>query len=230
VKKAYLKVQEHYTRRFLRPQFTALGRAPQFIKPWFVEVFGAPVQMGHFATVIAASDARVRLSVWPAMAGTGGIRIGDYCMLCPGVRLGSAREIVIEDNCMIASRVYITDCDWHGLYDRLSIGRAEPVRIGPNAWIGDSAVVCKGVTVGRNSVVGAGSVVVEDVPDDSVAAGNPARVVKRLDQTEQLVARERWFADPQNLFDRIDRLDRTLLANNTVGSWIRHLLAPKPGD
>jgi acetyltransferase-like isoleucine patch superfamily enzyme len=230
VKQLYLKIQEFYTRHFLKPQFGRLGKRPTVIKPWQVEVFGHPVELGDYATVIAAPDARVRLSIWPATAGRGGIFIGRYCMICPGVRIGSAERIDIGDNCMIASRVYITDCDWHGLYNRLAAGKSAPVCIESNVWIGDSAIVCKGVRVGENSIIGAGAVVVDDIPANSVAAGNPARVVKGLDPDAARVTRSRWFADPARLFSDIDRLDREALKPNSLGHWIRHLLFPRKGD
>lgn len=226
IKKGYLKFQGFYTRRYIRPRLAALGRGPHFIKPWHVEIFGAPVKIGNYATVIAAPDSKIRLAVWPHAPGSGSITIGDHCLICPGVRIGSAKNIVIEDNCMLAGRVYVTDCDWHGLYDRLAMGRSETVRIGPNAWIGDSAIVCKGVTVGENSVVGAGAVVVDDVPSNTVAAGNPARVVKELDQQVPITTRAQWFADPQDLFERIDRIDRANLSQNSLLKWLRHLLFP----
>ena len=209
VKKAYLNFQAFYARRFLVPQMTCVGKRFQVIKPWHVEIFGFPVYIGDCTTIIAAPDGKVRLSVWPESPGKGSIRIGSYSLICPGVRIGSAKEIVIEDNCMVASRAYITDCDWHGLYDRLSIGRSEPVRLGPNVWIGDSAIVCKGVTVGENSIIGAGAVVVSNIPPNAVAVGNPARVVKRLDPTRQITARSQWYRDPKALFERVDRLDRS---------------------
>jgi maltose O-acetyltransferase len=57
---------------------------------------------------------------------------------------------------------------------------ALPVSIGPNCWIGGAAVILPGVTIGANSVIGAGSVVTRDVPADAVAAGNPCRVLRRL--------------------------------------------------
>ena len=161
-----------------------------------------------------------------ADADENGCTIGDHCLICPGVRIGSAKRIVIEDNCMLAGRVYVTDCDWHGLYDRLAMGRSETVRIGPNAWIGDSAIVCKGVKVGENSIVGAGAVVVGNVPPNTVAAGNPARVVKELDPQRPITTRAQWFADPQDLFERIDRLDRANLSQNSLLNWIRHFLFP----
>ena len=108
----------------------------------------------------------------------GRIQIGDYCLICPGVRIGAAEAIVIEDNCMIASNAYIADADWHDVYNRISAGRAAPVHIGKNAWIGDSAIVCKGVTIGENSIIGAGSVVTGAIPANTIAAGNPARSSK----------------------------------------------------
>ncbi len=203
------------------------GKRLQVIKPWHVEIFGAPVEIGDYATIIAAPDGKVRLSVWPASPGKGSIRIGSYGLICPGVRIGSAQEVVIEDNCMIASRAYITDCDWHGLYDRLAIGRSEPVRLDPNVWIGDSAIVCKGVRVGENSIVGAGAVVVNDIPPNAVAVGNPARVVKQLDPSRPVTTRSQWYHDPQRLFEEIDRLDRSILGGNSLSHWVGHLLSPK---
>lgn len=58
--------------------------------------------------------------------------------------------------------------------------RAEPIVIEDNVWLGGGVIVCPGVTVGRNSVVGAGSVVTKDVPPDVLAVGSPARVVRSL--------------------------------------------------
>ena len=84
--------------------------------------------------------------------------------------------------------------------------------------------------MGTNSVVGAGSVVVDDVPANTIAAGNPARVVKQLDPDQPIIARKEWYADPATLFSDIERLDREMLRNNTFRHWIRHLLFPSRGD
>ena len=56
----------------------------------------------------------------------------------------------------------------------------KPITVGSDVWIGGHVTVCPGVTIGDNVVIGAGSVVVHDIPSDSVAVGNPARVVKSL--------------------------------------------------
>jgi acetyltransferase-like isoleucine patch superfamily enzyme len=226
VKRAYLKLQAFYVERYLRPQFHFLGASPTFMKPWHVELFGSPIRLGNCANVIAAPDGKVRLSVWSQQADSGGIFIGDHCLICPGVRIGSACRVVIGDDCMLASRVYITDSDWHDIYNRIAAGRSFPVAIGDNVWVGDSAIVCKGVTVGENSIIGAGAVVVDDIPPNVVAGGNPARIVKHLDPARPLTRRAQWFSDPVRLNRQIDRMDREMLKHNSFLGWLKHLLFP----
>ena len=230
IKKASLKIQKIYARRKLMPQFDAVGPGFVAMKPWYVEIFGAPIVLGDYVTVIAAPDKRVRLSIWSEGPGKGRIEVGDYCLICPGVRLGAASAITIGANTMLASSVYVTDSDWHGIYDRTSVGRAKPVTIGENAWIGDSAIVCKGVTIGDNSIVGAGSVVTRDIPANVIAAGNPARIVRDLDPDKPLIKRGHWLSDPSDLARGFDLLDRANLRGNSLGNWLRTLLAPTRDD
>ncbi|MFH2218448.1 MAG: acyltransferase [Pseudomonadota bacterium] len=230
IKRAYLHFQEFYVRRFLRPQLESLGKGFSFINPWHVEIFGSPVALGDYVTVIASFDKKVRFSIWAEKKGKGRIHIGDYALILPGVRISSASEIIIGSNSMIASHTYITDCDWHGIYDRVSMGKTAPVTLGDNVWIGDSAIICKGVTIGNNSIVGAGSVVVHSVPPDVIAAGNPARVVKHLDPEEQIRTRADWYSDPVTLFEELDHWDRDMLRGNTVPGWLRSMLAPGKKD
>ncbi|CAN5898842.1 maltose acetyltransferase domain-containing protein [soil metagenome] len=59
---------------------------------------------------------------------------------------------------------------------------AKPIVIGEDVWVGGSAVICPGVTIGDRSVIGAGSVVTKDIPADVFAAGNPCKVIKPLEQ------------------------------------------------
>ena len=95
----------------------------------------------------------------------------------------AAESIEIGDACMFAHGAYISDADWHGIYDRSEpVGSTKPIILKDNVWIGDSAIVCKGVTIGENSIIGAGAVVTKNIPANVVAAGNPAKVVKNLDQ------------------------------------------------
>lgn len=230
VKRAYLKFQKFYTNRYIRPQLEFLGKGFAFMKPWNVRLFGTPIEIGDYATVIAAPDNKVRLSVWPAAEGLGRIHIGRYSLICPGVRIGSAHAVTIGDNCMIASNVYISDSDWHDIYNRVSMGTTAPVTIEENVWIGDSAIICKGVTIGENSIIGAGAVVSRDIPANTIATGNPAQVVKELDPSEQMTKRDQVFSDPARLAREFDILDRAMLKDNTFRHWMRYLISPRKDD
>lgn len=208
-----------------------MGDGFTFLNPWNIEVFGAPITLGKHANIITTSDHKVRFTVWAKEKGKGKIQIGDCVLICPGVRISSADEITISDNCMIASSVYITDTDWHDVYNRVhSLGNPGPVHISENVWIGDSAIICKGVTIGENSIVGAGSVVVQSIPANVIAAGNPARIVKHLDPDIPFVKRSDWFSDPAMLASDIDQLDRDNLNGNTFSHWLRTLIMPKNTD
>ena len=193
LKKVYLKFQEFYVNHFLRPQLEHLGKDFVFVRPWHVKIFGAPIELGDCVNVVAAPDNKVRLAIWSDKEGKGRIQIGDYCLIGPGVRISAADDIVVGDNCMFASNAYVTDSDWHDIYNRITTGKTAPVTIKNNAWIGDSAIVCKGVTIGENSIIGAGAVVVDSVPANCVAAGNPAKIVKQLDAEEAFTTRAKFF-------------------------------------
>ena len=147
------------------------------------------------------------------------------------MRISASDSIEIGDNCMFASGAYITDSDWHGIYDRIERNaEPAPIRIGNNVWIGDRATVLKGVTIGDNSIVGAGAVVARDVPANVVVAGNPARIVKELDPNGPFVTRADFYRDPTSMFAESDRLDREFLAGNTFFGWLRALFFPTTRD
>ena len=132
---------------------------------------------------------------------------------------------------MLASNVYITDSDWHGTYDRTAeAGKSAPVELKENVWIGDSTIICKGVTIGENSIVGAGSVVVDDIPANAIAAGVPAVVVRELDANEPRRTRMDYFVDPEKLDADMEMLHRQMLQGNSFLGWLRALIAPRRGD
>ncbi|MBW6487405.1 MAG: acyltransferase [Syntrophobacterales bacterium] len=231
MKRLHQDFQKRYANWFLRPHFESFGRGCTFMKPWFVEIFGGPVTLGDYCTVIATADSRIRLTVWSAMGQQGAIDIGSYSLICPGVRISAATKIFIGASCMLAQGVFITDSDWHGVYDRsLPVGNTLPVHIEDNVWIGDSAIVCKGVRIGKNSIVGAGSVVVRDIPENVIAAGNPAVVVKYLDADRPIKTRADWLADPKALAAQFEEIDRAFMKNNNWFGWVRSLLFPRRGD
>jgi acetyltransferase-like isoleucine patch superfamily enzyme len=147
-------------------------------------------------------------------------------LITPGVRIMAAESIVIGDACMIAHGVYISDADWHGIYDRAEpVGNTKPVVLEDNVWIGDSAIICKGVTIGENSIIGAGAVVTKNVPPNSIFAGNPAKLVKTLENKE-FNTRANFLEDPLKLAKDFDSLDRYSLGDNTLLNWIKSIVMP----
>jgi maltose O-acetyltransferase len=110
------------------------------------------------------------------------IEVGDNVRL-NGCDIQAAARVTVGDDCILGSCI-VVDTDYHSVeIDRQEPGAAvatRPVSIGRNVWVAGNAAVLKGVTIGDDSVVGYGAVVVEDVPAGVVVAGNPARVVRRL--------------------------------------------------
>lgn len=231
VKRLHRLLERAYVDHFVVPQLDSLGSHYQIMKPWYLKVHGANIRIGKSPHIITARDRRVSLTTWQYGDDAGHIDIGDYCLLCPGVRLDSACRIDVGSNTMFASSAYVTDADWHDIYDRSRpIGNTSPVVLGDNVWVGDSAIVCKGVTIGENSVIGAGAVVASDIPANVIAAGNPARVIKPLDPEKALTRREDLLSDGPALDRQIDDLDRYLLASNSWLRWLRSLVNPRPGE
>lgn len=232
VKRSYMAIARMWAAQFKAPAFDRLGTGYKFFKPWYVMISGGPIEAGDNLHIVSARDGRVQLGVWRGEQSNGRISIGDHCLICPGVRVSSATEITIGDGCMLAHGVYITDADWHDIYDRTqAIGATEPVRIGNNVWLGDHAFVCKGVTIGDNSVVGANAVVVRDVPPNAVVAGNPAKLVKQLDPDRLLVTRSTLFELPPREYARFDAAqDRLATHGNGFLDWLRACLFPTNRD
>ena len=179
-KKFSTKVNKIYVNHFLKPQFKYLGKGGAYFKPSYIKVFGNSVHIDDYPTLIGASDANIQFTSWNIGDNQGEIIIGKYSLITPGVRIMAAEKIEIGDACMIAHGAYISDADWHGIYDRAEpVGKTKPINIKENVWIGDSAIICKGVTIGKNSIIGAGSVVTKDVPENCIYAGNPAKFIRK---------------------------------------------------
>jgi acetyltransferase-like isoleucine patch superfamily enzyme len=127
----------------------------------------------------------------------GKITIGDWCFVGPGTRIWSGASITIGDRVMISHNVNIFDNLTHPLdplkrhlhfrhimdhgHPRDIQLDDRPVVIEDDAWIAASATILRGVRIERGAIVGAGSVVTQDIPPMTVAAGNPARIVRSLE-------------------------------------------------
>jgi len=118
-----------------------------------------------------------------ARSATSVVEIQDAVTLANNVYIcADYTSITIGRDTAIGSNVQIIDSDFHSREKDSSLVRSrqsqsKPVRIGNNVFIGNNVIVLKGVTVGSHSTIGAGSVVTQDVPSNTVVAGNPARIV-----------------------------------------------------
>ena len=97
----------------------------------------------------------------------GGISIGDHTLIGP--------------NCQLYTPHHPTDY----LERRKPVETGKAIRIGDDCWLGGGVIVCPGVTIGNRCIIAAGSVVTRDIPDDSLAAGNPAVVKRKLDNHDK---------------------------------------------
>lgn len=129
----------------------------------------------------------------------GRIEVGDWCYIGVGSRIWSSAGIRIGNRTLISHNVEIHDTNAHAIsaYERhmqfdemLSSGHQTnlpnvghaPIVIGDDVWIGFRSVILKGVNIGNGAIVAAGSLVLGDVPSWSMVAGNPARVIRKLEQ------------------------------------------------
>ena len=108
--------------------------------------------------------------------------IGERTFINMGLAALDVAPIRIEADCQIGPHVQLLTpthpVEPQPRRDKLEAAR--PITIGDNVWLGGGVIVCPGVTIGDNSVIGAGSVVTRDVPENVVAVGNPARVIRSI--------------------------------------------------
>ncbi|CED84207.1 maltose o-acetyltransferase [Phaffia rhodozyma] len=131
------------------------------------------------------ADAEVHLLL-PFFAEYGfNIKCGTDVVLGTGTTILDVAPVEIGDRTMLGPNVQIYT-PIHPVHPEARNGTrgregAKPITIGSDCWIGGSAVICPGVTIGNGSTIGAGSVVTKSIPERSVAVGNPAKVIKTLD-------------------------------------------------
>lgn len=220
-----------YVEKYMRPQFDTLGKAAALLNPHTVQITGERIYAGNYLHLISNRSQPVILTSWRSKQHRGEIHIGDYCLISPGVNIASAQTVRIGSNSMLAADVLISDCDWHGLYNRVRPFRCSaPVNIGDNVWVGTRAIIGKGVNIGENSIIGAGAVVVNDIPANVIAAGNPAKVVKVLNNQRRMLKREFLFREGENYWQEQHRIEDLFNQKNTVPNWLRVLLAPTRKD
>lgn len=168
----------------ISPSFAAFGRRSVIEPPLRIQgerriVIGTGVFIGANSWLQALSP-RTEVA----------IEIGDGTSIAGNCVVSAAQSVVLGEKVLVARGVYISDHS-HAFGDPTraildqGIDSIEPVEIHDGAWIGENAVIAPGVTIGRGAVIGANAVVLDSVPDFTVAAGVPARVVRRLSEGDQ---------------------------------------------
>lgn len=152
------------------------------------------ITIGNYSLIVGT------LLVWQ---NCGKIEIGSYAFVGENSRIYSAKRIKIGDRVQIAHGCNIFDNNIHSLDPierhseykqnitsqivKLYPLKEKEVTIKDDAWLGANVIVLKGVTIGEGAVIGAGSVVTNDIPDYCVFAGNPARFVKKINKSEKQI-------------------------------------------
>lgn len=130
----------------------------------------------------------------------GRVNIGNNVYIGSSI-IGCVCSITIEDDVLISYQCVIQDSDNHSSkyslrkkdtadwknngYHNWQITPQKSVKISKGSWIGACAIILKGVTIGEGAIVGAGSVVTKDVPDWTIVAGNPAKIIKTIPENER---------------------------------------------
>jgi acetyltransferase-like isoleucine patch superfamily enzyme len=147
----------------------------------------------HGDVLAAFEDGRLEIGantllephVWITAPAPGRVRIGEGTFLNIAVMVAAVELVEIGSHCMLANGCFVTDGNhrfddpqkpvpWQGFTTK------GPTRIGDNVWMGANVVVTSGVTIGERCVIGANSVVTQDIPPFSIAAGAPAKVLRAV--------------------------------------------------
>lgn len=175
-------------RRTLRSSGIQIAEGALFFgKPLITTVPGAQVRLGRVRLVSASKATPLGINhavVIRALGSQATIEIGDDSGLS-GATICSMISVKVGRGCLFGANVTVVDTDFHPVRDPVNRFQAPPpepvpadaVVIEDNVFLGTGSIVLKGVTLGANSVVGAGSVVTKSFPANSIVAGNPARQI-----------------------------------------------------
>jgi len=166
-----------------------------------VRLWGTPAVFNHGRLLIGdrvrfnSLVAALELGVGPQ----GTLDIGNNVFINYGTSVGATKLVRIGERCNIGSHVILIDNSFHELDpDRRHVQpESQPVILEPNVWLASRVIVLPGVTIGENSVIGAGSVVTKDIPANVLAAGIPAKVIRPI-RDEAAARRQASAGQPSN--------------------------------
>ena len=158
-----------------------------FGTPIVVRAYGSTIEIGEKSTFRSDKTSNLigvnRRCIISTFNENAKIKIGSNSGFS-GTSIGAANSITIGNYVLSGANVLITDFDWHPIdpnfrHTNKNIKNA-PVVIHDNVWLGVNSVILKGVTIGENTIIGANSLVVNDIPSNVIAGGNPCKVIKAL--------------------------------------------------
>jgi acetyltransferase-like isoleucine patch superfamily enzyme len=179
-----------------------LGQVTIGLKSKFYEEASVNNLQGKIEKISIGINTHLRGSLQVFKQG-GIIEIGDFCYVGENSKIWSASGVIIGNQVLISHNVNIHDNISHPInsemrfkdYKRiLGIEKYETeqfdlnpksILIKDKAWIGFNSIILKGVTIGEGAIVGAGSVVTKDVPDWTIVAGNPAKIIREIPENER---------------------------------------------
>lgn len=164
------------TQIFYKKKFKFIGKNSVVYKP---------LQIDEPCSVIIENDVYIAQNSWIMGNKTKEqtLMIGRNSTIGHYAHIIAKEKVVIEKKVLIADKVFISDCT-HNYEDinrpviQQGISIVKPVCIGEGSWIGENVCIC-GVNIGKHCVIGANSVVTRDIPDYSIAAGVPAKIIKK---------------------------------------------------
>ncbi len=157
--------------KMLKEMFAEIGEECYIEPPFHSNMGGAHIHFGR----------NVYCNFGVTMVDDTHIYVGDYTMLGPNVVVATAGHPILPS---LREQAYQFNM---------------PVHIGKNCWLGAGVIVLPGITIGDNCVIGAGSVVTKDIPDNSVAVGNPCKVLRKINDRDK----EFYFKDKKINWDKI---------------------------
>lgn len=170
--------------RVMRPyrvvRFQEFGRSSLVHRPtWLYGVHR--IAIGESVMILPGAWLAAERATWDGPGPA--IRIGNRVAIRSWVTLSASSSIEVGDDVVFGAQCTVVDCDhtWRDGNPNVLHNPVvtEPIRIGAGTWLGDRVTVLRGVTIGERCAIGAHSVVRDDIPDGSIAAGIPARVIGR---------------------------------------------------
>lgn len=188
-------IKRWYEKQLILEQVSRTGKNLDIVigpkKSYIFRAGNAKINIGDDVKIYSPIEITASTHIFPDCV----VEIGDRTHIGPYSAIRAAKGVTIGRDCLLASYVKLFDYNGHpirpGSYDNMETlrnrSRTPPeevaeIRVGDNVWIGENSIIQRGVTIGQGSVVSANSVVIKDVPENTVVFGSPARAILWLDK------------------------------------------------